>query len=863
MKPYNLRIENSTGTENSATIIDTVTPEISWAVSGHAETIQGRVEVWHEEHLLWQSVFSDVASLSVRYSGPAFTAGEAYLARVVYVQAKGGECTTKHRFCYGVLTDWNAAWITKAVHEPNDVLYFYKDFTLSGTAKSACLFLCGIGFHYAEINGEKVFAYPLNPISSEYDKRVYYNVVPGIADILKPGRNRICIAVSTGWRSSQNVCYELTKRIPEFTGETELRAQLQIRMDDGVREIIGTDSSWNVFRGPIVASDIFDGEIFDASMVNPPRSESNGELCIETEEPCSLMTPQLVPYVSEQEHYVPKVVTEVERGVYQIDFGQNLAGVCKIRIPGLMQAGDRIQIRHAEEIDESGRLFTAPLRNAQCTDTYIASGNEDGTAFWQPYFTYHGFRYVEVSGYPTAVGKDDMEAIRLYSDIRTSSFFKCGNALVNEIYDCAIQTELSNIQGLMTDCPQRDERMGWLNDYTARLEALSYDFDTAAIYKKLVRDCLDTQAEDGSITCTAPFAFGSRPADPVCSSFLIAGMEHYFKTEDPEVLREGYPGFCRWNQLLGEHSDHDIVNYSYYGDWAAPDYACVDQENAVSAVTPGVLISTGYYYYNARLLTKMADVLGYESDSQYYRVLAEKIQAAFLQKWFDEETDVVGTGSQACYAFALWLDILPPAHRERAARNLRDTLVRENYRITTGNLCTRYLFEELTRYGYVDDAWKLITSEDYPSFGYMLQNMATTIWERFELKKNPTMNSHNHPMYGSVRLWFYKYLAGLQHGAEGWRDFIVQPYIPSELLYAEASVATKYGDIHVLWRKEYRNMHLFLTVPTGTKARVFLPWGDTSLAEAGTYHWSHPLEGAGTDSRHECVLRQDTGTILS
>ena len=445
-------------------------------------------------------------------------------------------------------------------------------------------------------------------------------------------------------------------------------------------------------------------------------------------------------------------------------------------------------------------------------------------------------------GYPGPLGKDDIQAISFYTGIASRGGFRCGSALVNAIQSNVVYTEKSNLHSVLTDCPQRDERMGWMNDSTVRFEETPYNFDIGRLFPKVVRDCMDVQGGDGAITCTAPFSFGARPADPVCTSYLLAGWQAYLHTGNISILHEGYPGFKAWNAFLESKSEGLIVQYSHYGDWAAPAYACQTEEYAVSAVTPGILMSTGYFYYNAMLLARMAEALGMTGEAAGHREKAAQIRRAFLHKWWDPDTGIVGTGSQGCQAFALWLDILPPEGRQKAADLLHDDLVEKRYRITTGNLCTRYMMDVLSRYGYLEDAWALITREEYPSLGFMIQQEATTVWERFELKKNPTMNSHNHPMYGAVGYWFYACLAGLTPLAPGWREFRIAPHVPEKLMSASAEVETPYGDVTVRWVKRYGEFHLYAGVPHGARAAVTLPGGEEIiLAEAGFHPWSRAL----------------------
>lgn len=847
MKPYNIRIEYGRTKKEQINIIESAEPMFSWAVASDGGERQEayRITVRLEETTVWDSGWVESSGQCRRYCGEALRPGEVY-SLAVRLRDGEGKISGKEerRFCPGGLEVWDAGWICEQEERKNGVAVYIGDFCCEKEVEAACLFVCGLGYHKVYMNGRDVYTRPMNPAYSEYEKRSYYTVLPGLEALLCRGRNRLAVRVAGGWRNQENICYQLVNRIPAYVGKRQLSALLRIRYHDGSVEWKRTDGQWKYFYDPVVSTDIFLGERHEAGLDR--RNYSSPETVLEDLLPVAeaagtggTMAPQTLEEICEQEIYETKAINRVEQGKWIIDFGQNIAGVCRIRIPDAILPGHEITIRHMEFLDEDHRLYLPQLRNASSEDTYVAAGNGKDPAYWQPEFTYHGFRYAEVTGYPQALLREDICAVSLYTDVASKSYFTCGNALVDRIYRNAVQTEKANIHSILTDCPQRDERVGWMNDATVRFEAAPYSFDIGRLFPKVVRDCMDVQDEEGSITCTAPFAFGCRPADPVCSSYLIAAWQAFLHTGNLDIIREGYEGFCRWNRFLERNSQGYIVNYSYYGDWAAPAYACMSEEYAVSAVTPGQLMSTGYFYYNACLLAKMAEKMGREEEARDHRRKAEEIREAFLAKWYDPESGKVATGSQGCQAFALWLDILPQEGRQRAADYLHRDLAEREYRFTTGNLCTRYMMEVLSRYGYLEDAWTLAVREEYPSFGFMIQNEATTIWERFELKKNPTMNSHNHPMYASVVYWYYAFLAGLQPLEGGWSRFRVQPCLPEKLLSASAMVETPYGDVNVRWVRRYGETHLYVSVPHGTEAEIVLPWGGRKLVKDGFYHWQN------------------------
>lgn len=851
MDIWNVRLEHASARQAQVSIVESQTPSISWALSAGAMEQQAavRLTVDNLSTRLWDSGWIATASQKVEYQGASLTPGDINTLSITVRDGGGHESTTvQQQFCLGSLESWPAKWIGETDPGEDTVIRFVRDFTVHDVV-SACLFVSGLGYHKVSLNGQEVFAEPLNPAWSEYQTRCYYTVLPDLGPVLADGLNRLAVTVASGWRSPASPNYELVNRWPDYLGPTVLSAALRIRYADGREEWVYTDEEWATTHGPITYSNLFIGEFFDANHIVDGWSEPGVQLSEAgsaqlVDAPGGRMVPQTLEAVSAHETYPALTVSEVAPGVYGVDFGQNIAGVCRLRIPSAVEHGRVIELAHAEILDEKGRLYRETLRNATSIDRYTSAGEGQDPEYWQPEFTYHGFRYVEVSGFPGRLRREDITAVALRTAVDVIGDFRCGNALVNQIQKNAVQTEKANIHSVLTDCPQRDERMAWLNDSTVRFEETPYNFDIGRLFPKVVRDAADVQDEHGSVTCTAPFAFGARPADPVCSAHLIAGWQAFMHTGNQEILAEGYEGFRRWNQFLASRSEGGIVQYSYYGDWAAPAYACIDEENAVSAVTPGVLMSTGYHYYNARLLAQMARVLGRPDEAEAQEAEARVIREAFLAKWWNEATGTVATGSQGCQAFALWLGILPESGRQLAADVLRRDLIDREYRFTTGNLCTRYMLDVLTQYGYVDDAWALVTREEYPSLGYMIGQEATTVWERFELKKNPVMNSHNHPMYGALSYWFYAYLAGVKPLESGWSRVSIRPYFPLRLPSVQASVRTPYGDIAVRWVKRYGQGHLYVTLPHGVEADITTPDGTTVGVGAGFHRrtWDLPSD---------------------
>ena len=731
------------------------------------------------------------------------------------------------RFTVGSV-DWTAGWITHPWDDATRPACFRKRFPLDKTPVSATLYVCGLGYFSASLNGHPITPFRLDPAHTDYTKTCTYVLFPDLKG-LEAGENTLDITVAAGWRYNDGRYLKNSEK-PRFFGPLELSAMLVTEYVDGTKQLLQTDGSWECGQGPTVFSYLFDGETYDARI-----KDTHYTTAMSADPPGGVMRPMTIPPIQAGDEIEPVAVSQAEGG-WILDFGKNIAGVARLRFASPPEPGRTITLRYFERLKEDGAPYLDNLRGAKATDTYIASGDETdnpSARCWQPQFTYHGFRYVELRGadpYSCPV-----RAVPLHTALKRIGRFRCGSAIINAVQDMVVLTERDNMHSILTDCPQRDERMGWMNDATVRFEETPYNFDTAAMFRKICRDISEGQRPDGAISCTAPKVFGSYPADPVCSSFLVAGRMAWLHSGDLDVIREQFRNYERWEECLLAHSEDHIVSYSYYGDWAGPAYACESMENARSAVTPGIFMSTGFSYYNCLLLSEFARLLGETSAENKYRSLAGSIKTAMLDKWYDSKNRVFATGSMACQAFALWLGLPPESDCRRIADALGDDLRTNGYRFTTGNLCTKYLLDVLADYGHVDDAYALVTREEYPSWGWMLQNEATTVWERFELKDSGGMNSYCHPMYGSVGAWFYSALAGLKPLDGGWKRFSVKPRLPRKLMSCQASVSTPLGDVSVRWVKRDGSVYLQLDVPFGASAEVEI--GDVR-AECGSGHHS-------------------------
>lgn len=826
--------------------IDILQPQFSWRLEGEKpgmHQLAYRIFVsdtpkgfGNKTKIIWDSgkIYSGT-STGIQYEGPEPESRKNYywMVNVWMVGKPGVYRSNAAHFEMGLLKpeDWQACWIGSPANWPGRALYFRRRFVISGKVKKARAYISGLGYYELYLNGTKAGNQVLDPGTSDYSKRILY-VTHDITSYLNLD-NVIAVIVGPGWY-----------------GIPKLRLQAEITYEDGRSEIIATnwdpDKNWLVGTGPIRESSIFNGELYDARKERngwtlpeyntefPVRTESWINAVI-TDSPGGKMVAQIQEPIFIVETIIPKLIYQPNKGIYVYDAGKNLAGWAAIKVEG--KTGTKINLKFAETLRQDGSVNQDNLRSAAAQDTYILKG--DSVEKWEPAFTYHGFRYIQVEGFPYMPDTDDIQVKVVRSAVKQTGSFECSNHLLNRIHEMVFQTEASNLHSIPTDCPQRDERMGWLNDMTVRIEQALYNFNLSRFYSKWISDIKDTQHPDGTITDTAPFRWGFRPADPVSVSYLLLAYKSYEFYGNIKIVRDHYEGLKAWVDFLYSLSENGILNYSNWGDWAPPEEFGVAESvgsGAVSKFTPGALISTGFLFYSARLIAQLSSKLGNNVNKTHYTRLSEKVATAFNRTWWNEKQGGYGSNNQACNSFALYMGLVSEERKPRVLKNLVDDVKNHNYHLTTGNLCTKYLLETLTENGYAEIAYKIVTRETYPGWGYMLANGATTLWERWENKTGDEMNSHNHPMMGSVDTWFYKYLAGISpdFSFPGFERFIIKPYIIDELTFVKGEYNSVKGCIVSSWTKSPNALSLQVSVPCNSTAVVYVPSKNTSnITESG------------------------------
>lgn len=867
MKPEVFRAAHLTCEFQSNPVgVDCLRPRFSWKIF-HEERGQFQtachILVASSEELInrdvgdcWDSreVISD-NNILVPYGGKKLTSLERFFWKVRVADRHGQWCrfSSVHTFVTGILykSEWKASWIGFAGGANGQGILARRQVTLKDNIKSAFIAVTGLGYYELYINGDKVGDHVLDPGLTDYTRHVLYCVYD-VASYLHLGSNVLGMILGNGWHGA-----------PRFL------LQLRIVYRDGTDERIlsETDAGWQIGRSQFVENSIFDGEVYDARLEKDGWSESsyqfekfdriqNGWIhAMALSAPGGQMKSQTMAPIRILEEIIPRRLPDgaVSNGMVY-DVGQNIAGWVSIRAKG--NRGDRITMRYAETLYEDGSVNQENLRTALARDVYICRGA--GKEIYAPRFTYHGFRYVQVECEGN-VQLYEITAQRVGSDIRRTGRFSCSHVLLNEIDRMIVETERNNIHSIPTDCPQRDERMGWVNDATVRAEESVCHFDMAALYEKWVQDIRDTQDVSGAIADTAPFYFGKRPADPVGSAYLLIPWLLYLHYGDQSCMETYYESMKRWEEFLESIAEDHIIYFSRFGDWASPRSECEDSQfgsGAVSRSTPGSFLSSGYSYLNCRILGKFAKVLEISEDVVYYNKLAEEIRCSVLRHFWDEEKAVFCKGSQASFAFALKLGIVPEKYHDRFVENYLAEVERHGYHLSTGNQCTKYLLETLTEEGHVDLACRILCQQDYPGWGYMVRNGATTVWERWEYAVGREMNSHDHPMHGAVASWFFQYLVGIKpdEASCGFKKILFRPFLAHQVNRAEAVLESVRGTIRFHWERTDNGLLFSAAVPVNCTAKLhFTPEREFEMEEMKDCCMEYD------EGRRDCCIRFGSG----
>ena len=732
--------------------------------------------------------------------------------------------------------------------------YLRKTFYLEKPLVRARLYVTALGLYEASINGQRVGDAVLTPGWTDYHIRVRYQAYD-VTDLLQHGENALGAILGDGW-----YCGHVEWRDRQLYGERpKLLAQLVVTDSDGNEMVILSDSSWKHNFGPLTESDILQGEHYDARREFPgwdrPRFDDSAWFPVETFPPPEglQLVAQNGPLVKAHEHLAPVEMREIRewsgsRTIF--DLGQNMTGVIRLRVRGA--AGTTVRIRYAEVLNPDGSLYTANLRTARATDYYTCKG--EGEETWTPRFTFHGFRYVELSGLIEPPAIDAVTGIVWHSESPVTGAFECSDPLINQLQHNILWGWKGNIVDVPTDCPQRDERLGWTGDAQVFSRTSTFLTQSAAFWAKWLVDLEDSQSPEGNIPPTAPSTNAIRTGDggPAwADAAVIVPWNTYLAYGDRRILSERYGMMKRFVASLTAAAPDGIRVHPARTDWGGfGDWLALDGSGRTEGGTPKDLIGTAFYAHSARLLSQIAAVLGKSDDAETYAALFERVRAAFQRRFVTPDGFVSGR-TQTSYVLALAFDLLPEAAIPNALDWLERDIKERGEHLSTGFVGTSHLPFVLSRYGRANLAYALLFQKTWPSWLYAVTQGATTIWERWDGWthdkgfQDPGMNSFNHYAYGAIGDWLYRVVAGIDTDSRepGYKRILLHPRPGPGLTWARARLDSPYGRILSAWEIADGRFEWDVTIPPNTTALLTLP-GERESREigSGTYHFSEPYK---------------------
>lgn len=705
--------------------------------------------------------------------------------------------------------------------------------------QSATVYFCGLGLSELYINGKKIGDAVLSPALSEYNKRAFY-VTYDVTDQLKQGKNAIGVWLGNGRYFAPR------KVVPTNTltyGYPKLLLQMHITYDDGGSADIVSDESWKLTtNGPIRANNEYDGEEYDARLEMPGWSapgfdESKWQTPRLVKGPGGELSAQSIEPIKVVQTIKPIAITNPRPGIYIYDMGQNMVGWCSLKVSG--PAGMEVALRHAETLGPDGMLYLDNIRSAKVRDVYTLKGS--GVETYEPRFTYHGFRFVELRGFPGTPKLDSIEGRVVNDAMDRAGEFACSNELLNQIYHNIFWGVRGNYRSIPTDCPQRDERQGWLGDRSAESQGESYLFDIAAFYNNWLLDINDAQKPSGSVPDVAP-SYWPLYNDGVTwpSSFIIIPGHIYDQYGDTRILADRYAGMKKWiDHMVKSYMKDDLMPRDTYGDWCVPpESQKLIHSNDPARRTDGALIGTAYFIHDLRLMAQYAKILGKADDAREFESLAGRMRDAFNKKFFHPDTNTYANGSQTSSVLPLALNLVPQDRRTQVFQKLIEKIeVQNKGHIGTGLIGAQWLMRVLSDHGRIDVAYEIASQKDYPSWGYMISKGATTIWELWNGDTaDPAMNSGNHVMLvGDLAIWMHEYLAGIAPDPQqpGFEHIIIRPRPVGDLKWARATFKSIRGTISSDWKIDGNTFTLRITVPANTLATVYVPTKDASSVKEG------------------------------
>ncbi|WP_300603953.1 family 78 glycoside hydrolase catalytic domain [Niabella sp.] len=747
--------------------------------------------------------------------------------------------------------EWNAQWIGDGRKTPLREEDFYKgrpapvfrkSFSSAKKITAARLYITGLGYYEAYINGQKAGTELLAPGWTSFDKTVLYRSLD-ITAFMQQGSNTIGVMLGNGWYNPLPLHMWGARNLREHLtiGEPCVKAMIRVQYADGTTGFIATDTSWQTAPGPVIRNNVYLGEQYDARAGIEHWNGSGGiwaaaKPAVRVQGPAGKMQAQLQPGVEITRVIHPVKITAVKPGVYVVDMGQNFAGVARIRLKA--PAGTQVVLRYGEDVYKDGSLNGMTSVAGQVKsgnggpgappvawqeDRYTASGR--GEEVWHPRFTFHGFRYVEITGWPGTPQLSDIEGLRMSAAVEETGTFNCSNAMLNQLAENIRWTFLSNLFSVQSDCPAR-EKFGYGGDMFCTAEAFNFNFDMANFYRKVLQDHEDAQRPLGGITETAPYMgiADSGPGDQsgplgfqIGFAYVIRQVYDFYG--DQRVIRNHYPALKRQVQFLTDRAK------DYLYDTDLSDHESLDEK-------PFAFAASCFYYHHIRLMCEFAGILGEQADHKKYQLLADTIRRAIVQKFYHTANGTFDNGTQSAQFFGLWYHLLDPQQEAQALAAMERAIAAKNYHLSTGIFGTKMLFDVLRLHNRNDLAYRIADQRDYPGWGHMIEGGATTLWETWKYSDNTY--SQNHPMFGSVGEWFYRSLLGINAAAPGFEKIRIKPQPTGNLTEARGTFRSVAGTIQSSWKKEGRGYELTVTIPPNTSAEVWIPaTRGASVTESG------------------------------
>jgi alpha-L-rhamnosidase len=820
-------------------------PRLGWIVAsderGQLQTAYRILVADTEEALargegnLWDSgrVTSDQTT-QVLYRGRALTSGQIcyWKVRIWDVNGTASAWSPPALWQMGLLhlNEWHGEWIGLDVEPEPELgmhpgIYLRRAFTVEGPVAHATLYATAKGVYIPRMNGSRVGEAELAPGWTDYTQRIQVQAYD-VTDEIEEGENVLGVILGDGWYSG----YLGFKGLHRYYGDApRALAQLVIEYTDGTTAILVSDDQWRGAVGPILYSDIQMGERYDARREMPgwdaPGFDAATWQPVNSEalDPSVALVGQPNEPLRVTEEIHPIELHKRAGDRYIVDMGQNMVGWVRLRVSG--PAGTEIRLRYGEVLEPDGSLHTANLRSARATDFYVLKG--EGEELFEPHFTYHGFRYVEVDGYPGELKLDALIGRVMHNDMDFAGSFECSSPMINQLGRNILWGQRGNFVSVPTDCPQRDERLGWMGDAQIFIRTASFNMDVGAFFTKWMQDVVDAQMSNGAFTDIVPQIEGMNEGAPAWGDAgIIVPWTIYRVYGDTTLIKRHYEAMQRWMRYIAEANPLLLRTKrlnNNYSDWVA-------LEGGSSAEQ----IATAYWAKIARMMAEMAAAIGRDVDAVHYNALYEEIRQTYIAAYVRPD-GTIETNTQTAYVMALANDLLPEELRSAAADRLVSAIERHDGHLATGFLGTPELCFVLAETGHLDVAYQLLNHDTYPSWGYMIKNGATTMWERWdgyteeEGIHDPGMNSFNHYAYGSIGEWLYRVVAGINADLPGYKMVHLRPHPGGGLDYAKAGYRSVHGTIRSAWRVEEddargaRAVHYEVTVPANTTAILEIP----------------------------------------